>query len=110
MLPQNAMNDMRYALRQLRKNPGFTTLAAGTLAPGLDARITIFSWINSTLRDPIPGVAHTSDMVTIMRGERSEHPTPPFSSSQLAARLRSNQCKHSEPSSFLEILHGEDSR
>ena len=29
--------------------------------------------------DPIPGIAHTSDMITIMRGERSEHPTPPFS-------------------------------
>ena len=51
----------------------------GTLALGIAANITIFSWINSTLLDPIPGVAHTSNMITIMRGERSEHPTPPFS-------------------------------
>ena len=79
MLFRDLLRDLQFALRQLRNNPGFSLLAVGTLALGIAANITIFSWINSTLLDPIPGVKHTSDMITIMHGERSEHPTPPFS-------------------------------
>ena len=73
------LRDMHIAARQLTRNPGFAAMAIVTLALGVAASSTIFSWINSTLLDPIPGIAHTSDMITIMRGERSEHPTPPFS-------------------------------
>jgi predicted permease len=73
------LQDLRYALRQLRKSPGFTLTAVLTLALGIGANSTIASWIRSTLFDPIPGVAHTSQMISIMRGDRSEHPTPPFS-------------------------------
>ena len=75
----NLLHDIKFAGRQLIRNPSFTFVAIVTLALGIAANSTIFSWINSTLLDPIPGIAHTSDMITIMRGERSEHPTPPFS-------------------------------
>jgi predicted permease len=75
----NLLHDIKFAIRQLIRNPSFTSIAIATLALGIAANSTIFSWINSTLLDPIPGIAHTSDMITIMRGERSEHPTPPFS-------------------------------
>jgi hypothetical protein len=71
--------DLQYALRQLRKSPAFTALAVGTLALGIAANTTIISWINSTLFNPIPGVRSTSNMLTLQRGERSEHASPPFS-------------------------------
>jgi predicted permease len=79
MLLQNLLQDVHYALRQLRKSPGFVALAVGTLALGIAANSTIASWIRSTLFNPIPGAAQTGQMLTIMRGDRSEHPGPPFS-------------------------------
>jgi len=75
----NLLHDIKFAISQLIRNPSFTFVAIVTLALGIAANSTIFSWINSTLLDPIPGIAYTSDMITIVRGERSEHPTPPFS-------------------------------
>jgi len=71
--------DMRYSGRILQKHAALPVLMVLTLALGIAANSTIFSWINATLLNPIPGVAHTGDLVTVMRGDRSDHPTPPFS-------------------------------
>lgn len=63
----------------LVKSPGLTLIAVFTLALGIAANSTILSWVSATLLNPIPGVTQTSDLVTVMRGERSDHPSPPFS-------------------------------
>jgi predicted permease len=73
------LQDVRFAFRILAKNPSFVVVAVVTLALGIAANTTIFSWINGTILDPVPGAWRTGDLVTVMRGERSEHPTPPFS-------------------------------
>src|ERR1700742_3036876 len=71
--------DVRYALRQLRKSPGFTITATAMLAVAICAISTVFSWIDGTMLRPIPGARDTGDLVSLQRGERNFSPTPPFS-------------------------------
>ena len=58
------MNDVWYALRQLKKTPGFTVVALLTLTIGIGACTAIFSVVNKVLLQPLPN-PHPEQLVRI---------------------------------------------
>lgn len=57
--------DLRHALRVLRTNPGFAVVAILTIAIGIAANTTVFSWMRSMLLNPLPGASQPGNIVMI---------------------------------------------
>jgi len=62
---ETLLQDLRYGLRTLLKNPGFATVAILTIAIGIGASTTIFSWIRSVLLNPLPGAGDPQQVVAL---------------------------------------------
>ena len=70
------LEDLKCGMRVLTKSPGFSALAIITLALGIGANTTIFSWINSTLLNPVPGLTKPKEVVSLTLSKPGENPFP----------------------------------
>jgi predicted permease len=66
------LNDLRYAIRTLRQNPGFALTAIISIALGIGANSTIFSLADGLLLRPLP-VPHPSQVVTLRSRTPNEY-------------------------------------
>lgn len=63
--------DIKFALRGLRKNPGFSLVCILTLALGIGANTAIFTVVAAVLLRPVPGVANPSEIVMLQRLQKN---------------------------------------
>jgi macrolide transport system ATP-binding/permease protein len=63
--------DLRYSLRMLIRKPGFTFVVVITLALGIGANATIFTWIKAVLLESLPGIERPEELVEIWGATRN---------------------------------------
>ena len=87
---ESVMQDVRYALRQLASNPGFTAVITLTLALSIGANSAIFSVIEGVLLKPLP-YPHAEQIVRLFltSSEYPKFPLNPFDFRDFRARNKS---------------------
>src|SRR6201982_1683452 len=74
-LLETLLQDFRFALRMLRRSPGFALVAIFCLTLGIGANAAVFSWMEGLLFRPYPAVAHQERLVALT-GTHQHDPTP----------------------------------
>jgi macrolide transport system ATP-binding/permease protein len=69
---ETALQDLRFGLRMLRRNPGFSILAILCLTLGIGANAAVFSWIEGILFRPYPAVTHQEQLLALTGTARGE--------------------------------------
>jgi hypothetical protein len=106
------LNDLQFAVRMLRKNPGFTAIAILTMALGIGANTAIFSVIDSVLLGALP-YGNAKDLVLVWESspqlnKQRNVVSPPdfldwqrqndvFSAMSAIADVRANLAGHGDP-------------
>ena len=71
MFLETVKQDLRFGLRMLRRNPGFSILAILCLTLGIGANAAVFSWIEGILLRPFPAVAHQERLMAVAGTDRA---------------------------------------
>lgn len=70
-------NDLKYALRQMRRSPGFALTAIATLALGIGANVVVFSVLNALVLRPV-NLPNAQNLYTVQRFQYPSQSYPDY--------------------------------